>query len=311
MKLAAVCLLPLLCLAQPKDVRNSSDHPLVGRFEGAIITHYQTKEFDEAKFLTAAPGKPGNSITAAGKLTDIMYEAPAGRSSLEIFSNHQQRLAAAGFRPLYTCEKELCGNTNALLLEGINAEARNRSGFSVGFTKLPRFGAFRLEQGGRDVFVSLYVGEIALPSPGPLVVVRVLERKPMETGKVIVPNAKEITDTITRDGRIALYGIYFDTGQALLKPESKPTLDQIAEALKANPKLTLLVVGHTDNVGDFQANVALSQRRAAAVSDALQKQYAIPAARLQAFGAGMAAPVATNNDEAGRAKNRRVELVPR
>lgn len=133
----------------------------------------------------------------------------------------------------------------------------------------------------------------------------------METGKIIVPTAQEMTQSFAREGRIALYGIFFDTGLAVLKPESKPTLDQIGEALKLNPKLTLLVVGHTDNVGEFQANLALSQRRAAAVVEALVKQYAIAAARLQPAGAGMIAPAASNADEAGRAKNRRVELVPR
>ena len=67
---------------------------------------------------------------------------------------------------------------------------------------------------------------------------------------------------INRTGRIALYGLYFDTNRTEIKSESKPTLEQIADPLKREPNLKLLVVGHTDNVGDFESNRNLSQRRA-------------------------------------------------
>ena len=79
--------------------------------------------------------------------------------------------------------------------------------------------------------------------------------------------------------------------------------------MAADPKLKLLVVGHTDTVGAFEANRDLSQRRAKAVVAALVSQHKVDAARLQSFGASFAAPVASNAAEPGRAKNRRVELV--
>ena len=68
-------------------------------------------------------------------------------------------------------------------------------------------------------------------------------------------------------------------------------------------------VGHTDNVGAFDYNVGLSERRAAAVVKALTTTHGIAAARLQPAGVGMPAPVGPNDNEDGRAKNRRVELV--
>ena len=107
----------------------------------------------------------------------------------------------------------------------------------------------------------------------------------------------------------ALYGIHFDTNRAELKPESDGALQEIAKLLKQEATLRLLVVGHTDNVGGFDANLALSERRAAAVFEALTSRYGIAPARLRAVGVGMAAPVAHNDTENGRAKNRRVELV--
>lgn len=84
---------------------------------------------------------------------------------------------------------------------------------------------------------------------------------------------------------------------------------EIAKLLKADAKLKLYVVGHTDNAGTFDYNLRLSKDRAAAVVTALTAKHGIAAARLLPFGAGPAAPVASNDAEAGRAKNRRVELV--
>jgi len=79
--------------------------------------------------------------------------------------------------------------------------------------------------------------------------------------------------------------------------------------LKANPTLKVYVVGHTDNVGVLAANIDLSKRRAASVVDALTTQYGISASRLQPYGDGPYAPIASNDAEDGRALNRRVELV--
>jgi outer membrane protein OmpA-like peptidoglycan-associated protein len=108
---------------------------------------------------------------------------------------------------------------------------------------------------------------------------------------------------------VALYGIYFDSGKADVKPESAETLEQIAKFLTNSPDLQVLVVGHTDNAGSFESNMDLSKSRAEAVVRALTSTYGVDAARLMPVGVSFAAPVATNATEEGRAKNRRVELV--
>ena len=119
----------------------------------------------------------------------------------------------------------------------------------------------------------------------------------------------ELSAEINKNGRIALYGILFDTAKADVKAESKDSLAEIAKLMKADPKLRLMVVGHTDTQGLFEPNRDLSTRRAKAVVLALTTQYGVDGKRLQSFGASFAAPVASNASEAGRAKNRRVELV--
>jgi len=124
-------------------------------------------------------------------------------------------------------------------------------------------------------------------------------------------NAATMGADIERTGKVAVYGIYFDTDQAVIKPESEPTLQEIAQLLEENPDLELFVVGHTDGTGGLEHNMELSQDRAAAVVEALTSRYGIEQGRLEAHGVGPLAPVASNASEDGRAKNRRVELVAR
>ena len=137
----------------------------------------------------------------------------------------------------------------------------------------------------------------------------ILETKAMEQNMVVV-SASEIGKALTASGKVAIYGILFDTGKADIKPESKASLEQIAAYLvKSDPSARLHVVGHTDTVGGFDSNLALSRRRAEAVVAALGRDYGIAASRLQPNGVASLAPVASNSSEEGRAKNRRVELV--
>jgi outer membrane protein OmpA-like peptidoglycan-associated protein len=117
--------------------------------------------------------------------------------------------------------------------------------------------------------------------------------------------ASSIADT----GSVAIYGINFDTASSVIKPESEPAIDEIAKLLTDNPALKILVVGHTDMVGDLNSNLKLSQARAQSVVTTLVSKHGIAASRLLPFGAGAYAPVATNKTDDGRAKNRRVELV--
>jgi outer membrane protein OmpA-like peptidoglycan-associated protein len=124
-----------------------------------------------------------------------------------------------------------------------------------------------------------------------------------------VADAAAFANDLRATGHVAVYGILFDTGKSVVKPESKPALDEVAKLLKADPGLRLWVVGHTDAVGKVDDNMRLAQARAEAVAAELVSAHGIAAARLKGYGVGPLAPVAGNEDEAGRAKNRRVELV--
>lgn len=122
-------------------------------------------------------------------------------------------------------------------------------------------------------------------------------------------SAEGISARIIIDGRVAIYGVQFDTGSTEILPGSEQTLEAIARVIAKHPDLKVAVVGHTDNVGDYEANLDLSRRRADMVVAELVQTYGIDAARLFAAGASFLSPVASNETDEGRALNRRVELV--
>jgi outer membrane protein OmpA-like peptidoglycan-associated protein len=120
--------------------------------------------------------------------------------------------------------------------------------------------------------------------------------------------SKELEQKLENKEKVEIYGIYFDFASAKIKPESKPTLDEIAGVMKAHPDWKLNVDGHTDNVGTDPGNLELSEQRAAAVKAELVASYHIAAERLDTSGHGASQPVETNATMEGRARNRRVEL---
>ena len=125
----------------------------------------------------------------------------------------------------------------------------------------------------------------------------------------IVADATALGSGLNATGHVAVYGITFDSGKAVIKPESAQAIAEIAKLLTDTPPLKLYVVGHTDNQGSVEGNLTLSQQRAEAVLQALVRDHGIAAGRLRAFGCGLFAPVASNDTDEGRGKNRRVELV--
>jgi len=160
----------------------------------------------------------------------------------------------------------------------------------------------KVVKNGQEVWVDLRVF-----NRGESYTLIVVEKAGME--QKVTADAAWMLGQIDAAGKVAVYGIYFDTGKAVPKPESGPVLQEIAKLLQANPGLKLHVVGHTDNVGDQAMNMKLSADRANAVMMELINKHKIAAARLKASGVGPLCPVASNKTEEGRAKNRRVELV--
>jgi OmpA-OmpF porin, OOP family len=319
--IAIACGLALGSAARAADIAGSGDHPLVGRYEGSEIVGYKVTDFDEVTIIeapfdyTKIPGGEGFK-TVEGKSFLIYYTLPQGRSTLEVMRNYEEALKAKGFSIAFTCatDKGTCFTSG-------QDEGATYLGQAVGDpNSIPKmvddyvqnwFGKGRYLLGKLDrpegaVYVALYLGEA---DRGNVAVVRVIETKEMETGKIQFVKASEMEQAIADTGKIALYGIQFDFDKDVVKPESKPTLDEIAKLLQEKPELKLKIVGHTDNKGTPEYNLDLSGRRAANVVVALTGSYGIAVDRLASEGAGLTQPIASNDTEEGRAKNRRVELV--
>jgi outer membrane protein OmpA-like peptidoglycan-associated protein len=156
----------------------------------------------------------------------------------------------------------------------------------------------KVVKGGKELWV-----EVGYHEYNGTYLITVLEKEAMKQDVT----ASDMFDALNREGHVALY-INFDTGKSIIKPESRPIIDQIVQMMKANSDLNISVEGHTDNVGNPKSNKTLSDERAKSVVSAIVGQ-GVDAKRLSAVGYGQDKPIADNNTEEGRAKNRRVELV--
>ena len=120
--------------------------------------------------------------------------------------------------------------------------------------------------------------------------------------------AKPLYDRMMTDGKFITYGITFDVGKAVIKPESMGEINRIVKLMTDDPSLRFEVQGHTDNTGNAASNQTLSEQRAKAIVTKLV-EMGIAADRLTAVGKGQTNPLADNSTDEGRAKNRRVEFV--
>lgn len=327
------------------DVSGIKELSWLKRYEGSLLISGDSKAYDAYLFAAgplvrdADPEKRDDrnnrlyqfkeSEALEGARTRMVYVAPVGRSPLEVLRGYEQELVAIGATKRFECAADACGgdasrNSNggggdqSLAMKLWPNSRIREADFTNGNCAQTmdiadqRFASFTIEGRGHAM-VHSYIAQDTLYCKAlndrVMVVVDVLESKPREQ-KMVTVSASEMQSTINKTGRVALYGIYFDTASATIKAQSKATLDEIGKLIGGDPALKLHVVGHTDSQGGLESNFDLSKRRAEAVRDALVAQYGIDAKRLSANGVSSLAPVASNADDAGRAKNRRVELVP-
>lgn len=321
------------------DKAGSADDPLLKRYSGSLIVMHERQSFsDMALPIGKLEPTPGNAPetplrasvakTVEGQRTHILYYIGRDRSPLEVARNYQDEIKQQGGRVLFECSEAACGGSPTGNVQRgqpgmvnflYSSKRASESYGSVGYCAMDgnvdglRYSALELP-GGRGfaaiaAFATTRQGGTCKNFEGTTFVsVDLVETKAREQRMVTVKST-EMADAIQGYGKVALYGIYFDVDKATLKSESDSTLEQIGKLLKEKPSLKLLVVGHTDNAGNYAANMDLSQRRAAAVVTALTGRYGVKQDRLTAVGVSFAAPVASNKSEDGRAKNRRVELV--
>ncbi|MCZ2498842.1 OmpA family protein [Xylophilus sp. Kf1] len=312
--------------AAPEDARGGRDHPLIQRFDGSWMVGYKFNDWEQATFPTSMVVKDGawaDPVSVEGRVTKAVYTAPIGKSPLEVFRNYEQALVNAGFQRRFSCEAQCSPlyyamRKNDAYVSGMtwakgNLVTASGSRYSLdagtATSEQGRFWYGTLPRGGQQVHVLVYTSVANNETTNAAATyVQIVEPKAMPTGQVKV-DAQAMDKGLKADGKIALYGVFFDTGKADVKAESRDQLAEMARLLQSQPSMKVYIVGHTDNQGSLESNLTLSQQRAQAVANALVTSHRIDAKRIVGRGVASLAPIASNAAEEGRAKNRRVELV--
>jgi outer membrane protein OmpA-like peptidoglycan-associated protein len=299
------------------DRPGGSDNRVVGRYQGSVLYLYGDSALGKVNLLSPKSGKPA-LLEVEGKVANRMYVAPKAASPLEVYRNYRDALMKAGFETIYACELAACvkDGTQTLMSDRpreavwIKSNAQADSLFNSG--NQPEFSYYSGRRSGPDgiTYVSIGIAGGSAFDGRVRQFIQVAEPATTQLGKVKV-DAKAIEAGLKRDGKMALYGVNFDTNKAVLREDSADQLKEMAAVLTATPALKVFIVGHTDNQGEFGANTTLSQKRADAVVAALSGRYGIAPARLIGRGVANLAPMSANDSEDGRAKNRRVEMVVR
>lgn len=260
-----------------EDIDGAKDHPLLSRYPDSSIRDY-SQAYDVLDILVGSTGNP-EKRRVEGDLTTLRYfygSVDTQASPLQLLRNYQNAIKSIGGQVVYE---------------------RLPAGSDSGETTLT------VDTGGKTYWIRVTPDIFSAPIQSyQLQIIAVASMAQMIT-------ANQLLDELNKNGFVTLH-INFDTAKADLKPDGVAAVNEIVQLMQANPQLALSVEGHTDNVGDAAANKLLSEHRAQSVMNAIVAG-GVNGARLAARGFGQEAPVADNRTEAGRAQNRRVELVKR
>jgi OOP family OmpA-OmpF porin len=264
------------------NAEDNKDHPLLSRVAGVTLHRKTTTPFDVIK------------VTVNGKLpngaTQVKYEGRV--THLEYYTQDNPIGEITIYRNYLAAVKKLGGRQLNQGFDPDNARSLVDGGdhlFALGTGAQPPLAVLKIAHS------KAY--ELTIIEPESM-------QQSVETGKV---EAAQLAQEIRNTGFATIH-INFDTGKSDLKDAGVAAVKEIATLLKSDPALKISIEGHTDNVGTPQANKHLSHARASSVMRAVVAQ-GTDAKRLQAVGHGQESPVGDNRTEAGRAQNRRVELV--
>ncbi len=318
-RLALVAALSASALAA--DLPGSKDPPGMKRYEGSEIIGYRAPKFDEYLLplgvpKTMNPPTYERSQAIEGQVSRYTYIAPVGRSAAEMLRNYRLEFQRMGLEVLYEKKPGERGWFGPTFDKAADEDGLSQIlGYNEGEERLLVGRTKGSNPTHYVVFVTAYRDGVVptrlkdiVQKDRALAHITVVASDVMEE-KMVFVNADDMKKSLQDQGKVALYGIYFDTDKDVVKAESDATLKEVAKLLAASPSLRLHVVGHTDNQGKPDYNLDLSRRRAASVVRELTTKHGVDAGRLDSFGVGVYAPASSNETDDGRAKNRRVELV--
>ncbi len=295
------------------DIKGAKDYPLVSRFEGSIIEFYKVTKWGTYKLPvfkddTSHPNYK-HPLVLEGKIMRWQYSVSPDNNPAYIMKNFETAFKNSDYKILLEGKPGEDFDEGPASFQGDyygSQEHLNLEKFGFAYNPIGNHKAIivaKTHKDNNDIYIVDVISDFSNTS---LITQDVIEVQAAETGKV---TAVSLDKDISATGHVAIYDIHFDTGKSAIKPESANALKNIADYLKAHSHEQFLIVGHTDNVGNFDANLKLSKNRAVAVLNELVQKYGVKEDQLKAYGDGPTAPVSTNTTDEGRAKNRRVEIV--
>ena len=311
--LAAVALMisPNLFAQRTTDIDGAKDYPLVSRFKGSVIEYYKATKWDTYPLPASLNDDQWHwedPLKLEGAIMRWQYSVSPDNNPAFVLMNFNKAFKNAGYKIIMKRNGDSEDCSSHLIKYEYYEMNHNLNLQKFGFSYSPNGDQnaiimAKTTKEGKDIYI---VEVIASFSNVTLITQDIIEVEAADTGMV---TAKNMAEDIAATGHIAIYDIHFNTGKAAVQPESASALQNIADYLKANPDKHYFIVGHTDNEGDFDNNMALSESRAKAVMAYLVDQLGVDAGQLKAYGASSLAPIASNNTPEGKAKNRRVEIV--
>ncbi len=260
----------IAAFSQQDNVKCKDIEPVyLERLPGFSISDCKFSEYNEKEFIYYVSGK-AIKLIKAGVYREIWYQKTPGET--RNFSSEQILLNYSN--AILKNKGKVLDDKKTIMTASINGKEVVLQIPSSNSANVKAYQIFMIEAGQMEQEIELNLGE-----------------------------------AIDSEGKAVLYGILFDTGKSEIKPESADALKKITDYLMGNPKVKIIVVGHTDNVGSFASNITLSKARGESIKNYLVTTSKIEASRLMSEGVGPLCPVSTNSTEEGRKLNRRVEIV--
>ena len=229
-----------------------------------------------------------------------------------VAQGYRERVSGDAYKVLLDCHARACGGfdfrfgISLLPAPAMRMDVQNFEQISVRRVQDDSYASILISRALKAIYVQIVTVEASEAA----VAITNAPEAPEETDKLVPqrPSDRDLMQELEEHGHVQLDGIEFATGGAQLSESSAIKLDQIANLLINQSGLNIMIVGHSDNEGGLDANIALSRSRADAVLGALVAR-GVSARRMEARGIGFLSPLVSNATPEGRAMNRRVEIV--
>lgn len=311
MRLGAI--LFVLSLGLPARAMDLPDALTSSAPEGAVQTAFADQDFNSYSIPVGPFGGTSSAVEVVeGRVIWSAFRLDDETTTADLMAGYRNWLLQEGFTSVFECQTTACGGFDFRF----EASILPAPGMLM---DVADFRQLTMQRPSDDSHASILVSRVlnvmyiqtvmVMPNDADRTVIATPNVETSFDTVILPTDEKALYDRLISEGHIRIEGLEFETGGDAISPGSETALDLLARLLNRND-IAVMIVGHSDNVGDLGANRELSKRRAEAVKTALVARGVVEQ-QLTAEGIGFLAPLESNATPEGRAINRRVELVLR